>query len=264
MSKKYIGVTGLVGVHDLKVAQDCVSMMPSGWRFMAGLLVSAKTLKGEVPTRARYLPISTLRSMVESLRTMGAWPVAHFNTRSDAGDMAGELGRLMGLAPNLGGIQLNIVRPPLTALRAFKSMFPEVELIIQLNGSSVGRNPTAEDILTYAHLYKDVASHVLLDLSGGVGTPLNVDLAKAVVDAWDLDASLGVAGGLDATTVKGLAVVRGLHGESVSCDSESRLRTASDQLDGELARSYTRAAVSALYGPEKLLNPSHSNLVHEG
>lgn len=245
MNTPYIGVTGFVDCSDVDwVGRPCARMMPPGWRFMAGLLVSAKTVRGEPPTRRRYIPIERLAATADVLRSDGAWPVVHFNTRATGAALAEDLGRVMGLVPDIGGIQLNIVRPDVDVLRAFKETFPAVELIIQANKSSVGPDPSGFDILVYARQYADVASHVLLDLSGGVGKPLDAILARVVATAWDFaddltGVSLGVAGGLDAETVGALKGMR------VSCDSESRLRTPEDELDRGLALAYVREAVAA-------------------
>lgn len=239
--RKYIGITGFADESDHETARVCAAMMPAGWRFMAGVLVSAKTLRGETSERRRYPNIEEVPPIVEALRANGAWPVAHFNTRAETGTkLLGQLGELMAFAPGIAGIQLNIVRPDLEALRVFKNCYPMVELIVQANRSAFGGAPRAADAIAYAREYADVASHVLLDLSGGVGAPLDVELAKATAREWRLRASLGVAGGLDASTVSAL---RGL---PVSCDAETRVRTADDRLDDTLARAYTRAAVAAL------------------
>lgn len=238
---KYIGITGFADTSDHNTARACAAMMPAGWRFMAGVLVSAKTLCGAASERRRYPRIEEVPPIVKALRANGAWPVAHFNTRAETGTkLLSQLAELMSFAPGIAGIQLNIVRPSLEALRVFKSCYPHVELIVQANRSAFGEAPSAAGAIAYAREYADVASHVLLDLSGGVGAPLDVELAKATAREWRLRASLGVAGGLDASTVSEL---RGLR---VSCDAETRVRTADDRLDDTLARAYTRAAVTAL------------------
>lgn len=240
MRLPYIGITGFASPEDVTTAEQCAALVPRGWRFMAGVLVSAKTLRGEDSPRRRYPPLPSAAGLVRHLAAV-AWPVVHFNTRATGEDLARELRALGRGLPEARGLQLNVVRPDPAAVAAFRREFPGVEVVLQVNRASLdAASPNVSEIDDYVAAYDGLAEHALLDLSGGAGVPLDLPLARDVVRGWMHAARPGVAGGLDA------ASVRQLEGLAVSCDAESRVRTAHDSLDHGRALAYVRAAVETL------------------
>lgn len=242
LKDRYIGITGFAEPGDLRTARLCATFMPDRVRLMAGVLVSAKTLRGETSLRRRYFDPScgNLARYLGALGHSGAWPVVHFNTRARGRALHEELCKLLDVVPFLSGVQLNAEHPDPAPLVCLKEQHPYVELIVQLPPRCVGARPSVDSVLDYARGYAEIADHFLLDLSCGNGLPLDAAFARELVAAWRLPARLGVAGGLDHESVKGL---RGL---SVSCDSESRLRTPEDALDSGAALAYVLAAKNTL------------------
>lgn len=233
---RYIGITGFAELEDLSIAQMCVSSMRPERRFMAGVLVSAKTVWQDTPSpRRRYARVEQVGALLDGLAKIGAWPVLHYNTRSVGEQLRTELAGMVALWPIVQGIQLNVQAPNVEALHAFHEDFPKIELILQINRAS-----TPEDARAFCTPYTGIVHHALLDLSGGRGLPMNTMLARSVASAWSSPISLGVAGGLDA------ASVQALEGMSVSCDAESKLRTEEDRLDPARALAYVDRATDVL------------------
>jgi hypothetical protein len=232
---RYIGATGFAHPLDVKTAERAVPLVPPGWRFMAGILVSAKTLAGEAPKRMRYPHIATARVLPKLLADVGAWPVIHYNTQATGDALLRELGLLRDHFPFAQGLQLNVVRPDVVALTQFRHAHGGVELILQLNRQSVPKAVAAK-IDTYAAAYDGVVDHALFDFSGGSGALLDVLLGRETRKAWARPARLGVAGGLSAETVHEIA------GWNCSCDAESGLRNPSDGLSPIRTLDYVRAA----------------------
>ena len=61
----YIGATGIVTAADLYTVRDCCALTPWSHRFMAGVLVSAKTLRGEYTESRRYPAVAQVDAILE-------------------------------------------------------------------------------------------------------------------------------------------------------------------------------------------------------
>lgn len=285
----YVGITGFTSLDDVSI----IPTLPRpafNHRLMAGVLVSAKTLRGEAVGSKRYPAIGEVRGLLLALKEAGAWPTVHFNTR----DLAHDLERLMfalggttgadGDADNpvtpfasqgaLGGIQFNVVCPPCGELEWLRTVFPHVEIILQVNGSSLreferatkrSRHPV-EAVGAYVAQYADdgLCDHVLLDLSGGRGEFIDAAWCASVLDHYALPwfaqgLSVGIAGGLGPNADVKLREIAGyvsrgtLMERLISYDAESAVRVPvhpeyaiegekhQDALDGEKARAYVEA-----------------------
>lgn len=267
MRAPYIGVTGIVTTADVSAIAACVPLVPPSHRLMAGVLVSAKTLRGERTTNRRYPPWRNVERLLSDLAAAGAWPVVHFNCRRD--DLSDLLPLLAENLPSMRGLQLNIARPSIFAVGEFCRARPDVEFILQANRSAAppGEGVTAEHIAAYVAEYGRHEAHALIDLSGGRGESLNVDLAADLLrrvwrDGWQTRP--GVAGGLGPDAGPALDALRAaLDGSawplaSLSFDAESRVRVPcadpigeepyQDDLDGALARRWVALAASAVTG----------------
>jgi len=223
----YIGVTGFVAEGDVAVAERCVRAMPATHRFMAGVLVSAKTLRGEATASRRYPPFERAEALLRALGEAGAWPVVHYNSRAGAGLLGVELAALRERLPSMRGLQINAADPPPFSVEAFAVQNRDVEVVLQVGRGAtpslasvrvgdtyerhVARCAVADEAAAYVARYPGV-SHVLLDASGGEDAPLDADLAGCVVgrnaDRWrSLGVRVGVAGGLGPGADEPLACV---------------------------------------------------------
>lgn len=248
--RRYIGVTGFAEPADVVIARECVGLVPPAWRLMAGVLVSAKTLRGERVERRRYPALAVAAALLSDLRDAGAWPVVHFNTRATGAAFRAELEQLARALPAARGVQLNVVRPDRDALAAFFAARPEQEFILQVNRAVLHDAFDPETAIdAYVEHYDGIARHALVDFSGGEGKPLDAGFALRLIHDWTHRAGLAVAGGLDAHAVRALIGVR------VSCDAESRLRTPDDVLDREATLAYVRAAAEMFHYGDRGATP---------
>lgn len=265
MGAPYIGVTGVVTPADVAAVAACVPLIPPSHRLMAGVLASAKTLRGDAATNRRYPPFRDVERLLSDLAAVGAWPVVHFNCRDGLDEHLGTLARAL---PSMSGLQLNMVRPDLGAVGRFLRARPDVEFILQVNRGAVGPGApvTAEAIAAYVERCESAAEHALIDLSGGRGEPMDAALAGEVLRLWGpgWHAAPSFAGGLgpDAgPTLAALGATAARHGwrpTSLSFDVESRVRVPcadpiagepyQDDLDGDLVRGWVSVAAAAIGG----------------
>jgi hypothetical protein len=198
---------------------------------MAGVLVSQKTMAGTPVTNRRYPVRGDISGIVDALAAGGAYVTAHFNSRRDT-PLDEQLQDILSVAPGVQGFQLNIRRPDPDAIHRFVARCPDVDIILQVNRSSLSSlEPSA--VLEYVQAYGDAPSHALLDLSGGNGTGLDPEWAVGALRAIDdhcraCSVRPGVAGGLGPDAGALLeALVSRTRSEGLlefSIDAEGRLR----------------------------------------
>lgn len=263
MTKPYIGITGVVTPADVATIASCVALLPPSHRLMAGVLVSAKTLRGEWATSRRYPHASQVDALLTACADAGAWPVVHYNTRAEGEVLGFELALLSSrLFPAMRGLQLNVARPDPAVVSEFAARHSAVEVIVQVNRAALGDDPVPADAVLYANGYVG-ARHALLDLSGGRGAAVDASFAARVTQAWRLLGAatrLGVAGGLGPDAGGALATLREAVGAdwfaSLSFDAESGVRSPvadptpgekhQDALDADKARAWVRVAADAV------------------
>ena len=268
-TQPYIGITGFVSDGDIACAAECAetvrAVVPSH-RFMAGVLVSWRGLAGIQHASRRYPRLDAVDGILRKLLHAGCWPVVHYNTSNNSAEMRRELERLVEKLPAMFGLQLNVVRPDPDEVAAFAVQHPEVEVILQVNTSSLGTGPSAITPGEYLARYSGVR-HALLDASGGTGRRIVPESIAATIRAThdvavDRGVRLGFAGGLGPDCGTDLAHVRreleyfhiGLEQLSVDAESGVRSPTSSpdaipgekhqDDLDCAKAREYALEAAS--------------------
>lgn len=259
MNRPYIGVTGAVVKDDVISACRLFNARPggqrSGRRLMLGVLVSAKTLDGRTVPSRRYPTIKVAEELLAEAASHGAWPVVHFNS-NQAVFLDEQLNAVLSACPSARGIQLNIVRPDVAALERFRESYPDIEIIVQANKSSLRTNdPVA--VRGFAATYRHVADHCLIDMSGGTGRVILPEwTAAAIGDAdWWIHCGItpGIAGGLGPDALPVLTDVLGRFGrdmvDMLSVDAETGLRVSvDDPLPGEKHQDRMDAArVGAYY-----------------
>lgn len=203
-------------------------------RLVAAVLVSAKTLRGVAVENRRYPTLDTARAIVDCAHEHGFLGAVHYNTRAHGDDLSAELAALGQAIPRLRMLQVNVERPSPGAIRGFRERWPDVEIVLQLNGATRG----GDGAWDAAFVYASVIDHVLLDLSRGEGRDLNVartahDVIEDAPIFHGAGVRVGVAGGLgpDARPVLDqlrTAVGRGPF-DALSFDAESRLRVPSPE-----------------------------------
>lgn len=275
----YIGITGIVTDEDVETVRECVQLVENGTkthRFMAGVLVSHKTLTGRPTTNRRYPLRTGVESLLSRCMCAGAWPVIHYNTQSRGLALAHELQQLSEDFPSMRGLQLNVVCPDPDVVREFASdPFRRVEVILQINHTSLVKTAVAPAKIghpcDYAKDYVGI-SHALIDASGGNGRLFDHRTADTILETLPTmvgrGVSLGLAGGLGPDCGSALDDLRtGLlgHGgdedvalDELSFDAESRVRVPvpdpiegekyQDMLDRTRAIEYVRTVCSKIRG----------------
>lgn len=217
----YIGITGIVSAGDVHALRTLAwrEPPPFGYRWMAGVLASAKTLAGEATTNARYPRFDDVPAILADLALdTRTWPVVHFNCREG---LAGHLRTLAGLSA-MRGLQLNVQNPDRGEVAAFKRDRPDVEFILQVNAAAADESGalTPDSIRRYIDRYDGVADFALVDASAGRGKAIDLAVARQIAAYRP---GMALAGGFGPGTdsaVRALCEVA----RDLSFDAESRVR----------------------------------------
>ncbi len=141
IDQPYIGITGITSLEDVETIGACCNIVAATvrtHRVMAGVLVSAKTLRGEATTNRRYPSIDAADEPLQLSRYAYAWPVVHYNTRATSDALRDELRLLVERCPSMRGLQLNVVSPDPDVVARFASEHQSIEVILQVNRSAFG------------------------------------------------------------------------------------------------------------------------------
>ena len=231
IKQPYIGITGFMNPKEVK---SVLNLMPesSNRLLMVGVLASQKTIKG-LPNRQvnRYPKIGDIMDIFQKHPL--ALNLLHYNTKEKS-TLFEQLVEITELGiKNLHGFQLNIPWPDPEELNKFRSLYPDMQIILQVRGS-------LDYLNSYILEYRGVVDYILLDTSLGTGTPLDTDEIRKYLEVLSeerLGMDIGIAGGLSPTT---LSLVKPLLEEfpRLSIDAEGRLRNENDSLDLSLAGKY--------------------------
>lgn len=218
IAQPYIGITGITSDEDVDTISECCKIVAATvrtHRVMAGVLVSAKTLRGEPTTNRRYPTIDRVEALLLNSRYAYAWPVVHYNTRAVGDSLGNELRELVNRCPSMRGLQLNVVSPEPDVVAKFAVDHPNVEVILQVNRAAmpsldkivgsdgdklIARRNVASEVIAYTSQYEGIM-HVLLDASGGDGRGLDTRAIGTIIGrrAHELNRRgirIGFAGGL--------------------------------------------------------------------
>lgn len=226
------------------------------YKLGVGVMMSYKTLNG-LPTKwSTALPP---KERVENIfvsdgRSSDYWL---FNTLHYADfkgiDVLNNLLKATGFGgKNMNALQLDMVWPEQEVLRVYREKFPNIQIIIQANSTSldqVDNNPDklVERLLTYGK----TIDYVLLDRSMGRGLGMDavglIPFAQAIKRGFP-ELGLGVAGGLGPNTMHLVQPLVELFPD-ISVDAQGKLRpsgNALDPIDWEMAGEYIRQALTIL------------------
>lgn len=259
MNLPYIGITGITSKKDVSTLKTVCPPSPNHC-YMAGILVSGKTISGGSTTNRRYPAINEAIRLMEALQDDRFWVAFHYNTSGRTEPLREQLGPLLDCQPKgCFGFQLNVVRPNLDEMKFLREKH-NLSFILQVNEKSI-REPSADCMLEYVHEYRDVAEYALLDLSGGTGKPFDPVLAASVLRHWDFQTIIpGLAGGLGPDG-SDLIWETKLHAPiidmtAISYDAEGRIRVPvkdpiegvkyQDRLSKKLVSQYVMAVHSGM------------------
>ncbi len=251
----YIGITGFMHRQEVQqVLKDTAEAVQySEHTIMIGVLASSKTLQGLAPKQwpNRYPKIDELPSIfVKNPRALG---LIHYNAQKRE-DLFTELSEVankcIDVYPGFQGFQLNNLWPDAEVLKRFRLKYRASELpmtlVLQIGERAFGAVGYSETALARKlQEYKQSIDHVLLDPSGGTGTPFNSEALlwylRAIRDTG-MNVGLGVAGGLHASTINSLSQIIDEF-PNISIDAEAGLRNQEDHLDVTKAIAYVKSAI---------------------
>ncbi|MDB5266329.1 MAG: hypothetical protein JWN89_144 [Parcubacteria group bacterium] len=243
----YIGVTGFTYAALVeRVARRFLLNNPRRIHLMAGILVSARTLRGITNTWPRRYPErdrlqDAFMDPAKSSRGL-VHQFIHYNTDAKKEDLLVELLAVSRLCrPGyLAGFQLNLCWPDAETLGEFKHLTKgQYEIILQLGKRAVcvAETPEAlhrgsDEIVEELRRYQGVVNHILLDLSGGYGRlfePTWMQGLVCAIDQADLGFGIGIAGGLSKETLYSIDPLLEEF-PKISIDAEGRLMDDADGL----------------------------------
>lgn len=227
----YLAVTGVASFDDAVALCRLRAKHTGSRRLVAGVLVSAATLRGECVESLRYPPFRVLGRLLPMLALARWIPAVHFNSRATGEELEAELATLAELSC-LRMLQLNLTAPSVGAIARFRARAPDVEVVVQLNPATLA---AADSLRGVVYRYGPVAEHGLLDASRGTGCPFDVEqMARSIFGVEDTahraGVRLGVAGGLNEDPRDPITALRAEIGDTtfaaLSFDVETGVRTA--------------------------------------
>lgn len=240
MPDPYVGITGFMSDDEIAALYNAVmtryitNNLLENFRFMAGVLVSSKTIEGQpnslpnkFPKRenlARIFIRDPHHRLFQCLHFATHRPDKLYDHLMMCADYAGE---------DLDGFQLNIPWPDSRAINRIKSHFPNLKFILQISPhlpefSEYHFRDLAYELITK---YADCADYFLVDFSRGFGQELppakvyqHLIELKLAIQARKKNIGLAVAGGLQADNTERLlgALLNDFPG--LSWDAEGKLR----------------------------------------
>ena len=206
----YVGVTGFMTTWDVEETIDNYYKYrkDNPFELMMGFLLARKVVENGMhpkpERRSRYPNMDKFAKLLETAEYDDVFRVIHYNTKGD--DLHGEISYLLddlGWKSIVDGVQFNVKFPPSKeSINAIHADFPSKRLIMQINSGAINAYKLIEIV---SIMSKYPADYILIDPSGGTGTPINV--MESAMTCWALKAKpsikgmIGFAGGLDPDNV---------------------------------------------------------------
>lgn len=154
---------------------------------------------------------------------------------------------------NLHAIELDMVWPEPDALIKYRSRFPQIKIILQVNSPALDTLSNFEtSLIRQMASYGNTLDAVFLDKSMGKGLGMDWKFLRPLIQTVSSkmpNLSVAVAGGLGPETMN---LVEPLISEfpELSIDAESRLRQSQDvhdPIDWQMAKEYLRQSLNLFY-----------------
>lgn len=233
MSTRYVGITGLVSRAEVDA---CLDALPTGMTLMCGVLVSAKTLRGEKNRWWRRYPKPEDIAGIFSDDPRCLNLIHYCDDEPPDASLVSRLQKFGG--EHCHGFQFNGAWPEPPTLVALAGC----HVVLQLNPRKGSLSNLRRAVAGLRHC----DAHVLIDGSGGRGVPISSDVA----DGWGMtirgwfgnDIGLGFAGGLGADHL--LRIAAEVRSYNASTDVEGPVRDGDEggTLNLAKARAYLKAA----------------------
>jgi hypothetical protein len=265
----YAGITGFMTYKEVfEVGQLIPRFSPDAndvlWA--VGMLMSSKTLRGIQNKYPKKYPLRENLGQIFSDHE-AAMNIIHYNTDTPD-NLLYELLAMVGMYWDgalkggglinksiLHGFQLNVTWPAVETITDFKRLstgsdYKSFKIILQVGARALQQVEHSPLMLgERLKLYDGIVDYVLLDPSGGLGKPMDVEAMHRYVHgikAADLDIGIGIAGGLCQESLPSIGSLLEEFPD-LSIDAEGRLRDETDNLDIDKARAYLQLARQMMY-----------------
>lgn len=244
--RPYVGITGFMSSGEVKavlkeVPIDCNRLL------MVGVLASSKTLAGvKNKWSGRYPLVEKIPDIfIKSSRVLN---LIHYST-DDKETLSEQLALLAtNCGERLDGFQLNIAWPSIEELTKFDVKYPGRKIVLQIGKKAMDlADNDPKKLSAMVREYSDLIDYVLVDPSGGLGLPFDIQKAQEYLRGLQtiVLCGLGVAGGLSSTTLDSVDLL--INEFPYLCiDAEGRLRTPQpdDSLNLVEAKAYVKKALA--------------------
>jgi hypothetical protein len=256
--KPYIGTTGFTNFSQVLSAGDALSIDETGPRWMVGILMNARTLRGE-PSKQRP-ERHPGREVINSLFSAHAraMNIIHYASSSSDEERLYELMAIVGTVwdgkyndrgaekrDRLGGFQLNMAWPSPKLIDSILHLTDtderSLEIILQVGGHALAEvHDNPDELADGLKHYQDQIDYVLIDPSGGTGKPMDVrkmhDYVQAIYEGGN-DIGVGIAGGLSADNLDEIEPLIAKFPD-LSIDAEGKFFDPSGIMRVDLVKNY--------------------------
>lgn len=253
MAKPYIGITG--ATNECEVIVIGREFRKNGYEResdrmpLQSFLVCPGSMHSSKYENNRYPKYKDLRNILMANRLSNS--MIHYNC-SDASRLIEKLLLLFNdqniFKDNLCRmLQLNVAWPSLESVSGLKSMFPGLEIVLQLS-EEARHDLSHSEIAKKLSRYGSSIDYALIDHSSGKGKELDISSAfesyARIKDACP-DLAIGFAGGFNAQNIfqKASELVKSIGNSDFSLDVESGVRlsnktSSNDRLSIDKVRTY--------------------------
>lgn len=265
MSKPYIGITGFKTKEQIEAVLNGLSpadrsfFIKNDYQLMLGVTASDKRLN-DVMSEGKTSPrIGEIENMFEAVfagrnQVVSSFclPMIHYFT-SVPQMLYDEVCKLFQSGTvgwlykqNLcKAIQINQDWPSVGSLQSIKYALPELQIVVQLSPNAL--TASDESIIERASHYANLASHILIDPSGGNAKQLDLTRGVKLLNRLKQvlpNLHIGAAGGFGPDNIDSAVQQLGSGAYKKFCvDAQGKLRTE-DQLDPAKANNYITEAIS--------------------
>lgn len=215
-----------------------------------GVMMSRKTLN-DLPSR--YNNIFPAKETVADIFTSDplVYNVLHYADYEGIFVLDNLLQAVKWSGPNLEGIQLDMIWPDPETLKIFREHHPHIQLILQINPSSLEQvNKDNNQLVERLKYYESYLEGVLLDMSMGRGVAMHwMDSLQylGAISKGLPNIGLVVAGGLGPDSLGLVKPLVDLSRYAISIDAQGKLRPSGNMMypiDWQMAQEYLIKAVS--------------------
>lgn len=245
----YVGITGLTSAEESIQVLNIFNnegFPTETYDIMVGALVNPKTLRFEKSSKKRY-PL--FEDVPEILGVVdGSFTTIHYG--SDGKNLFEDASKILDFKKiyetNIcKGLQLNIPWPDVNEIKRIKDDYPEIKLILPIDGNSINSKNDSE-LSGLLAPYSEYLNYVLIDPSGGKKISFDMNRSLGLCNEINREypeLTVGFAGGFDGLNVRSRLDTIAKNVVRKCCiDTEGGVRNDDDTLNFEKVSGYVSGA----------------------